>query len=180
MRTQRSMREMTSITLHFCCWAFLGLFNNLLCSRVQISTVLISKAECVGEGVRACVMRLLLGKNSGILGYWFELKILKTVKCVFEVPLGNLQAWSLWSEAEKTRKPLEMHFEHIFWGIHVWCCPAPNITLCLGLCNELDCGTGIGMAKECCRVCWAAALQRNISKPQHRSPGESTATQGRW
>lgn len=167
---------MTSITLHFCCWAVLDLFNNLACSWVQMSTVLISKAECIGACVRACVMRLFLGEGSGLFGYWLERKIMKTVKCVFEVPFRKLlQILSLWSQVEETHR--DAHIEHIFWGVLVWCCPTPNITLYLGLRSELDCGAGTSMAKEYCGVCWvAAAAQRNISKPQHHSSGGSETT----
>lgn len=109
VRTQRSVREMTSITLHFCCWAFLGLFNNLACSWVQIS------AEHVGAGVCAYVRRLFLGAELWDVGF---------LTCIFEefwvhVTISTffrrlLQCWSLWSQVERTRKALEMCFEHTF------------------------------------------------------------------
>lgn len=54
-----------------------------------------------------------------------------------------------------------MCFEHIFCGVLVWHCPALKTALCVGLCSELDCGTGTG--KECCSIPWAAAAQRDIS-----------------
>lgn len=127
VRTQRSVREMTSITLHFCCWAFLGLFNNLVCSWVQIS------AEHVGAGVCAYVRRLFLGAELWDVGF---------LTCIFEefwvhVTISTffrrlLQCWSLWSQVEKNQES----FRDVLWTQllqgTLWCCPALKIALLWG------------------------------------------------
>lgn len=88
-----------------------------------------------------------------------------------------LQAWLLWSHKwEKAKKPLEMHIKHIFWGDCVLLSSSQQYAV-----YGVRQGTELwNWDQYSYGVLWGLLLLRNTIKPQHRLPGDSTATQGRW